>query len=126
MDKAETVTFFNDMCCMAPATLIDKRISWEMIGDNIVKATFLNNGISITANLYFNETGELVNFISNDRYNADAGKKLPWATPLKDYKEVNGYTLARSAETIYTYPDRDFCYGTFSVSSIAYNCSDFK
>lgn len=29
MAKAETVTFFNDMCCMAPATLIDKRISWR-------------------------------------------------------------------------------------------------
>ena len=28
MDVAETVTFFNDMCCMAPATLIDKRIQW--------------------------------------------------------------------------------------------------
>jgi hypothetical protein len=26
MFKAETVTFFNDMCFLAPATLIDKRI----------------------------------------------------------------------------------------------------
>jgi hypothetical protein len=26
MQVAETVTFFNDMCCMAPATLIDQRI----------------------------------------------------------------------------------------------------
>ena len=126
MDKAETVTFFNDMCCMAPATLIDKRILWQMIGDNIVKATFSNNGITITADLYFNEAGELINFKSTDRYNADAGKKLPWATPLKDYKEINGYKLAGYAETVYTYPDRDFCYGTFSVSSIMYNCSDLK
>jgi len=27
--EAETVTVFNDMCYLAPATLIDKRISWE-------------------------------------------------------------------------------------------------
>ena len=123
MDKAETVTFFNDMCCMAPATLIDKRISWQMIGDNIVKATFLNNGITITADLYFNEAGELINFKSTDRYNTEAGKKLPWATPLKDYKEINGYRLAGYAETIYSYPYKDFCYGTFAISSIKYNCS---
>ena len=123
MDKAETVTFFNDMCCMAPATLIDKRISWQVTGENIVKATFTNNGITITADLFFNEVGELINFKSNDRYNADAGKKLPWATPLRDYKEVNGYKLAGYAETIYTYPDRNLCYGTFQLSSIKYNCN---
>lgn len=124
MDKAETVTFFNDMCCMAPATLIDNRITWQITGENIVKATFTNNGITITADLFFNEVGELVNFKSNDRYNADAGMILPWATPLKDYKEVNGYKLAGYAETIYTYPDRDLCYGTFEISSIKYNCND--
>jgi hypothetical protein len=126
MDKAETVTFFNDMWCMAPATLIDKRISWQVTGENIVKATFTNNGITITADLFFNEVGELVNFKSNDRYNTEAGKKLPWATPLKDYKEVNGYKLAGYAETIYTYPDRDLTYGTFEVSSVKYNCNDRK
>jgi len=124
MDKAETVTFFNDMCCMAPATLIDKRISWHETAENMVKATFTNNGITITADLFFNEIGELVNFKSIDRYNTDAGKILPWATPLKNYKEVNGYKLARYAEAIYTYPDRDLCYGTFEVSSIKYNCND--
>ena len=126
MDKAETVTFFNDMCCMAPATLIDKRISWQVTGENIVKATFTNNGITITADLFFNEVGELINFKSNDRYNTDAGKKLPWASPLRDYKVVNGYKLAGYAETIYTYPDRDLTYGTFEVSSIKYNCTDNK
>jgi hypothetical protein len=126
MDKAETVTFFNDMCCMAPATLIDKRISWQEMGENVVKATFTNNGITITADLFFNEVGELVNFKSNDRYNADAGTILPWATPLRNYKELNGYKLAGYAETIYTYPDRDLCYGTFEVSSIKYNCNDNK
>jgi hypothetical protein len=122
MDKAETVTFFNDMCCMAPATLIDKRISWQEMGENNVKATFTNNGITITANLFFNEVGELINFKSSDRYNADAGKKLPWATPLKCYTVINGYKLAGDAETIYSYPDRELCYGTFKVLSIKYNC----
>lgn len=109
---------------MAPATLIDKRISWQETSGNIVKATFTNNGITISADLYFNEIGELINFKSNDRYNADTEKILPWATPLMNYKEFNGYKLAGYAETIYTYPDRDLCYGTFEVSSIKYNCNN--
>lgn len=126
MNKAETVTFFNDMCCMAPATLIDKRISWKVTGENIVKATFTNNGITISADLFFNEVGELINFKSDDRYNVDAGMKLPWETPLSDYKVVNGHKLAGYAETIYTYPDGNLCYGTFEVSSVKYNCTDKK
>ncbi|MBK7637018.1 MAG: hypothetical protein IPJ13_24135 [Saprospiraceae bacterium] len=28
MNISETVTFFNDLCCMAPAALIDERIKW--------------------------------------------------------------------------------------------------
>lgn len=124
MNRAETVTFFNDMCCMAPATLIDKRIGWLQTGSNTVRATFTNNDISITADLFFNDIGELVNFRSDDRYNVDAGERLPWSTPLKDYKQQNGYKLASSAEAIYTYPDKDVCYGTFTITSIRYNDVD--
>ncbi len=121
MNMAETVTFFNDMCCMAPPTLIDKRINWLEVIGNIVKASFTNNNITIFAWLHFNDKGELINFISYDRYAADAGRKLPWATPLKDYSEINGYRLAGYAEAIYTYPQGDLCYGTFSLSNIVYN-----
>jgi hypothetical protein len=124
MDLSETVTFFNDMCCMAPATLIDKRIKWLEIENNRVRASFTNNNISVSAWLYFNEKGELINFISEDRYSADAGKQLPWATPLKDYQEINGYKLSGNAETIYSYPDRDLSYGIFKLSSIEYNIRD--
>lgn len=121
MDQAETVTFFNDMCCMAPATLIDPRISWQPIDDQTVHAIFTHKGISISADLYFNALGQLINFKSNDRYNTEAGKKLPWSTPLKNYQERNGYRLATYAETIYTYPDHDLCYGTFEFEDIQYN-----
>jgi hypothetical protein len=86
----------------------------------------LVTGISITAHLCFNEAGELVNFTSNNRYNADAGKKLPWATPIKKYKVLGGYKLPSNAETIYTYSGGEVCYGIFEISSIKYNCMEFK
>ncbi len=126
MDTAETVTFFNDMCCMAPATLIDERIVWQETGENSVSAIFTDSGISISAELCFNQAGELVNFISNDRYAADAGKKLPWSTPLKNYMERDGYRLASEAETIYAYEDHDLCYGKFQMVSVQYNCMNWK
>lgn len=124
MDTSESVTFFNDMCVMAPATLIDKRIEWLEVQGNKVKASFFNNGITISAWLYFNEKGELVNFTSEDR--SALGKngetvKLKWSTPLRDYKNMNGYKLASYAETIYSYPDGDFTYATFTIKDIGYN-----
>ena len=124
MDLSETVTFFNDMCCMAPPTLIDKRIQWLEVVRNKVKASFTNNNITVSAWLYFNDKGELVNFISNDRYAGNTGKQFPWATPLKDYQEINGYKLAGNAEVIYSYPDKDLVYGTFKLIGREYNCKD--
>jgi hypothetical protein len=124
MGIAETVTFFNDMCCMAPATLIDKRIKWLDSDSHSANAEFTNNGITISARLYFNEKGELINFISDDRYAAGENntmKRLRWSTPLKDYRQVDGYMLATGAEAVYAYPEGDLCYGTFSLNHITYN-----
>jgi hypothetical protein len=63
MNQGETVTVFNDMCCMAPATLIDKNIQWEIIDSLTVKARYTNGNITITATLFFNEDGRLINFM---------------------------------------------------------------
>jgi len=129
MGISETVTFFNDMCCMAPASLIDKRIKWIESDGNKVKAEFTNNNITIGAWLYFNDNGELVNFISDDRYASGENntmQRFPWLTPVKEYKDVDGYNLPTYAEAIYSYPQGDFCYGIFRLSHINYNCTEFN
>lgn len=126
MGVAETVTFFNDMCCMAPATLIDPRIRWETTDDSsIVKAIFTNENIPISATLYFDSEGRLVNFVSEDRYaEMENGtmQRLRWSTPLTDYQTFGKYRVAGSADAVYTYPEGEFSYGTFRVASIDYNC----
>jgi hypothetical protein len=112
------------MCVLAPPTLIDKRIKWLEVGSNKVKASFTNNKFTVSAWLYFNDKGELINFISDDRYAGDTRKQYPWSTPLKDYNEINGYKLMGNAETIYSYPNGDLVYGTFKLIGIKYNCKE--
>lgn len=127
MGIAETVTFFNDMCCMAPATLIDKRITWLETDSTTVKAQFSNNGITISAWLYFNGNGELINFVSDDRYaltDDNTMKQLRWSTPLKDYKQFNGVTLTSNADAVYSYPTHDLTYGNFRLTNVEYNCKE--
>ena len=129
MDQGETVTLFNDMCLMAPASLIDRNIEWKEINNLTVDAKFSNGSITITATLYFNEEGEIVNFLSNDRFETSDGKNYlsyPWITPVTGYANINGYHLASSAKLIYKHPDEDLCYGEFNLKSIEYNCKIFK
>jgi hypothetical protein len=126
MDVSETVTFFNDMCVLAPASLIDPRIEWFEVERNKIKASFTNNGIKVTAMLYFNEKGELINFVSDDRYAIGENgilTKHTWSTPLREYKSIHNYKLASYAETIYTYHDGDFTYATFTLKNVNYNLS---
>ncbi len=125
MNKAETVTVFNDMCLMAPATLIDKRIEWTAIDSLSTKATFTNGAYKITATLYFNEQGELVNFTSDDRSAIDL-KRYRFSTPVKDYAEIYGINIWKYGEAVWHYPDGEFVYGKFYLKSIEYNVTEFK
>jgi len=129
MNQGETVTVFNDMCLMAPATLIDKNIQWESVDSLTVKAKFTNGGITIGATLSFNEKGELINFISYDRFETKDGKtykNYPWKTPVMEYKLINGYRLASGGQAIYEHPEDDFCYGEFIIKNIDYNCKELN
>ncbi len=126
MNKAETVTVFNDMCLMAPATLIDKRIQWEKIDNLSAKAVFTNGANKISATLYFNETGQLINFISDDRYAVSDMKQYRFSTPVKNYKLINSKNTLSYGEAIWHYPEGEFVYGKFYLKSIDYNVSNFK
>ena len=124
MNRGETVTLFNDMCFLAPGTLISPDITWETIDNMTVKATFINGNINISALLYFNDQGELINFRSNDRFETTDGKiykNYPWTTPVSEYKYFGGFRLASKADVIYHRPEGDFCYGKFRMELIKYN-----
>jgi hypothetical protein len=128
MTQGETVTLLNDMCLIAPATLIDDRIEWETLGDTLVKAHFTNGHVKVSAELYFNEKYELVNFISYDRYETDGKnyKNYPWLTPVEEYQMINGYLLPSRGRLIYKRPDGDFIYGELEYKSVKYNLTEIE
>jgi hypothetical protein len=122
LDQTETVTLFNDMCLMAPATLIDKRIRWEEIDNTTSRAIYTNRGITITAKLYFNQKGQLTNLVSNDRTEINDMKQYPFWTPVSEYGNINGVNIMSSGEAVYEYPDGKFTYGKFVLKIVDYNC----
>lgn len=128
MNQSETVTLFNDMCLLAPATLISKDIKWEIINENSVKATFTNKWITISATLYFNQEWELIDFESNDRYLSQDWKQYSqykWSTPISDYQEMNWSKVIKSAQAIWHMPNTEYKYAEFNLNNIKYNTNSF-
>jgi hypothetical protein len=125
MDQGETVTMFNDMCVMAPATLIGPGIVWDAVDQKMARATFTNAGHTIRAELSFNERGELTNFRSDDRYQTSADgnsvTRLPWSTPLDGYRSFDSVRLAGSGEARWRDADGEFTYVELTFDDIEYN-----
>lgn len=124
LTTAETVTLLNDMCIFAPGCLVDKRLAWSEIDSLSTKVTLTNGKYIVSAILYFNELGELINFMSDDRSALqDDGtvKKFRWTTPVSNYKEFEGRKIPTEGKTIWHYPEGEFTYGVFTLKSIRYN-----
>jgi hypothetical protein len=130
MNQGETVTLFNDLCVLAPAALIDRqRIQWEEAGPTSARARFTHNGITVSAQLSFNAAGELIDFISNDRFLSTDGKRYqiyPWSTPVGRYKAIDGRKVVSYGETVWHTSEGEFIYGKFNLAEIEYNLRELK
>lgn len=125
MDRAETVTLFNDMCLLAPGTLVDPAIAWEAVNATTARARFTNRRQTIAATLFFDPAGRLVNFESDDRSQSSADAKtftrLRFSTPVGDYRDFGPLHLAAHGDARWHRPEGVFTYGEFDVLEVAVN-----
>jgi len=127
LDRAETVTVFNDLCVLAPAALVDAPVTWQASGGQTARAAYTLGGRTITADLAFNAAGELVDFVSDDRSVASADGRTftprRWSTPLQGYRDVGARHVAVDGEGRWhaTGTDGAFTYLDFHVDRIDYD-----
>jgi uncharacterized protein DUF6544 len=125
MDRSEAVTLFNDMCLLAPATLLDPHIVWEPVDARTVRARFTDGEQTISATLLFGDDGLLANFISEDRSRSSSDGKtftrLRFSTPARDYRDFGAARLASYGEARWTLPEGEFTYGEFELQKVTYN-----
>ena len=124
MDRAETVTVFNDMCVLAPAALVDAPVAWTTIDDDHVHGTFTNGAQTVAADLTFHD-GLLVDFVSDDRMAASRGGSSltaqRWSTPVWDYRTINARQVATHGEGRWHAPEGEFAYLEFILDDITYD-----
>jgi len=124
MNQGETVTLFNDMCFLAPSSLIDPRIAWEPVDDRTVKARFTNHGVTVGAELRFDAQGDLVDFISHDRFMSADGtsyRQVPWSTPVAGFVEVGGRRRWTGGSAVWHLPEGEYTYVTLTLDSLEYD-----
>jgi hypothetical protein len=124
MDRAETVTLFNDMCILAPGTLVGPGITWEPVDASTARARFTQRGHTITATLFFDTDGRLVNFESDDRARSlpdGTFTKQRFSTPVRDYRDFGPLHLAGYGEARWRMLEGEFTYGEFTMTDVVTN-----
>ncbi len=127
MDRAETVTLFNDLCLLAPSALIDPSIHWDSIDGHTVRAHYTIGANTISAVLRFNEGGELADFVSDDRMAMSSeGKQFTrqrWSTPITGYQSFGPRTVMSHGEGHWHAPEGEFSYIDLELVDLEINGS---
>jgi hypothetical protein len=124
MDQGETVTLFNDMCLLAPGTLVDRAIQWEPVDAWTAKARFTHAAHTISATLHFDDDGLLKDFVSDDRFASTDGKNFMrwrWSTPIAEYRAYGPYRLAARGEARWHSPEGEYEYAAVDILEVEYN-----
>ena len=124
MDQSETVTFFNDLCLLAPAALLEVDVRWEEGAGRTLRGDFRHQGHRVSAELRFDGQGDLVDFRSEDRFQSADGRtyrRLPWSTPIRAHGNFDGFRLMAEGDAIWQEPTGPFPYARFRVEEVAYN-----
>jgi len=125
MNRSETVTLFNDLAILAPPALLDPALRWSEVTPTSARGTFTRGAQTVSAVLVFNEAGELVDFVSDDRMQAspDGSQFTPcrWSTPLRAYRAFGPRRLATHGEARWHAPAGTFAYIELDLVDVTYN-----
>jgi len=121
MDQGTLLRYLNEMMWF-PTAYLDDYIQWEPIDSNSAKATITVEGLAASAILYFNEKGQMADFVAKrfmsvgDEYSLET-----WSTPIEEYKEINGIMVPVKGEAVWKLNSGDFSYIRIEITDIEYD-----
>ena len=96
----EAANLLADLCRLAPAALVDPRVTWEAANGPAAKATFSTGAVTVRAGLTFVDAGRLVALTSD-------GGSPAWFMKLREYRDFGGRQIAAVSETSWRTPEGD-------------------
>lgn len=125
MDASALITFINDLV-MWPTTFVSDTIQWEAIDASTARMHVKLYDRKFSAACHFNDVGELVDFVTEDRYRT-VGKEFKrdkWSTPFRKYREVSGFKIPSEGEAIWHLAEGDFSYIQVKIEDVQYDTFD--
>ena len=122
MDRAETVTLFNDLVLFAPAALVNAPVRWDEVDARTVRGHYTLGDQSVSATLTFGADGLLTDFVSDDRAAASADgstfTSMRWSTPVSRWGTVDGLPVPADGRGLWHAPTGAWAYFEGTVTGI--------
>ncbi|MFQ6083015.1 MAG: DUF6544 family protein [Candidatus Aminicenantia bacterium] len=122
LDVSSLLRFLSEAPWFPTALLPSNYLEWIEIDSNLARAVISDHGYTASAVFTFNDQGEIIKLVTNDRYREVDGEyfKEQWTTYYRNYQEVNGVKIPTEEEAEWNLPDGNFTYGKFKVEIISY------
>jgi len=126
MDISSLIRFLSEAPWFPTALLPSDYIEWKEIDSNSAQVVIKDNGYTASGIFTFNEKGEIIKFVTNDRYMEVDGKyfKEQWGGYYRNYQEVDGMKIPIEAEVEWNLSDRDLQYVKLKITDIQYNITE--
>jgi len=126
MDISSLIRFLSEAPWFPTALLPSDYIEWKEIDSNSAQAVIKDNGYTASGIFTFNEKGEIIKFVTNDRYMEADGKyfKEQWAGYYKNYQEIEGMKIPTEGEVEWNLSDKDLQYAKLKITDIQYNIAE--
>ena len=123
MDVSTLIRFLAEAPWLPTALLPGDYIEWQELDTNSARAIIKDKGCAASGVFTFNEEGEIIKFVSNDRYMESEGKYLKekWTGYFGKYREIDGMKIPTEGEVEWNLPDKDLPYAKLKITEIQYN-----
>lgn len=121
MDQGAMLRYLNEATWF-PTALLGDNMTWQAVDAHSADVTFTDAGSSVSARLFFDAAGRLINFRAQ-RYREQQGKYSldPWETPMVEYGRFAGLNLPMRGSGVWKLAEGDLEYIRLTVKRIEYN-----
>ena len=121
-DQAELVRYLSEIIWF-PSAFLSDYIRWEPINSDSARVTINVAGVTASADVYFNQEGQMTNFVAERYMDVNGGAILKkWSTPIQEYAEINGIMVPVKGEGVWKLSSGDFSYVKITeIPELEYN-----
>ncbi len=109
---------------LVPSYAIQPYIHWEAVDEFTAKARLVHQGMDVGGTFHFNQQGEYIRFITDERPFAlpkGGYETQPYTIEIRSYQQQGDFRIANEVAAIWNLPEGDFEYWKGSVREIIFS-----